>query len=156
MGFDFSSLRQDQIVTLVAGTALAIAALLYQSVKNKRTPPSEEPPAEAQEPPKRAEAKTEGCLTTLLAILYVPLSLLSLSLAIFTDYIPSTVWGHLLTYTSLFCHLSVAAFSIACITASITWAREGKTERAFAVQFLPLGIFVLGLLLRLLALLTAF
>ena len=95
-------------------------------------------------------------MTTLLGILYIPISLLSLSFAVFTDYIPSTVWGHLLTYASLFCHISVAAFSIACITASITWAREGKTERAFAVQFLPLGIFVLGLLLRLLAFLTAF
>lgn len=84
-----------------------------------------------------------------LSIIYIPLSIMGIFTIFFFDA-PTTNYSALkmsLLYTITYLGFSIPILSIAGIFTSVIMRRRGKSKFSFIIQFLPLLVFVIMLIL---------
>ena len=87
----------------------------------------------------------------ILTVLYVPFGLFSFFGIFMADNPPDLIFGALLLYVAVMLFLAVLICCVAGILWSVMARVKGKSKLAFTVQFLPIGVFAVGLLLLLLS-----
>lgn len=159
MGLDMDALVDLGLSLL----ALVVAACVINTVRNvfvekKKTDATHSadmqqplaPPTPEQKRPKTTLDVVTTVTNVILSVLYVPFGLFSFFGMFMADNPPDSFLGALLVYAAVILFMLTPVFCVAGIVLSVTLRRAGKSEHSFAAQFLPIGSFLVGVLLLLL------